>query len=90
MRDKQKTAKVLSTYELMDWFPDQQSALTYLTGVLWPEGSVCPFCDSTKYLSHYIGSFTSRLNEGNCRIDRLDSLIRGAQNRRLSYRMLTK
>jgi hypothetical protein len=34
-----------------------------------------------------------RLNEGNCTIDttdRLESLVRGAMDRRLTYRMLVK
>ena len=43
---KQKTppAKVLSTYELIQMFPDEQSAIDYLAGILWPDGPVCPYC----------------------------------------------
>ena len=41
-----RTAKVLSVYELMQMFPDEQSAIDYLTPILWPQGPVCPFCGS--------------------------------------------
>ena len=37
-------AKVLSVYELMEMFPNEQSAIDYLEGILWQNGVVCPFC----------------------------------------------
>ena len=49
MNIKQKQAKVLSAYELMAMFPDEQSAINYLTTILWPTGPVCPFCGSQKH-----------------------------------------
>jgi transposase-like protein len=46
---KQKQAKVLSAYELMAMFSDEQSAKNYLATILWPDGPVCPFCGSQKH-----------------------------------------
>jgi transposase-like protein len=37
-------AKVLSIYEMMERFPDEQAAIDYLTGILWKDGAVCPYC----------------------------------------------
>lgn len=34
----------ISTFQLFEMFPDQESARTYLEGRLWPNGPVCPFC----------------------------------------------
>ena len=34
----------ISTYELFDLFPDEESARVYLEGRLWPNGTVCPTC----------------------------------------------
>jgi len=36
--------KILSTYELMRMSPDDQAAIDYLAGILWPDGPVCPHC----------------------------------------------
>ena len=41
---KRLSVKVLSTYELMQKFPDEQAAIDYLAGILWPDGPDCPFC----------------------------------------------
>jgi len=49
MNIKRKQVKVLSAYELMATFPDEQSAINYLATILWPEGPVCPFCRSQKH-----------------------------------------
>ena len=43
---KNPQAKVLSTYELMQLFPDEDAAVKYLAGILWPNGPVCPHCQS--------------------------------------------
>ena len=43
-KEKQPEAKVLSVYELMERFPDEQSAIDYLAGILWQNGVVCPYC----------------------------------------------
>ena len=45
---KNPQAKVLSTYELMQKYPDEQSAIDYLTAILWPNGAVCPYCQSKR------------------------------------------
>ena len=42
----ERPAQVLSTYELMQMFPDEQSAIDYLAGILWQNGVVCPYCHS--------------------------------------------
>jgi transposase-like protein len=34
----------ISTFQLFEMFPDQESARVYLEGRLWPEGPVCPVC----------------------------------------------
>jgi len=49
MNVKQKSAKILSAYELMAMFPDEQSAISYLISILWPNGPRCPFCESQNY-----------------------------------------
>jgi transposase-like protein len=43
-KPKKPRAKVLSTYQLMQRFPDEQSAFDYLRPILWPVGPVCPHC----------------------------------------------
>jgi transposase-like protein len=34
----------VSTFQLFEMFPDQESARIYLEGRLWPNGVKCPFC----------------------------------------------
>jgi transposase-like protein len=34
--------------EFRDWFPDDAACLAYLEQLRWPEGFVCPVCDSTE------------------------------------------
>ena len=43
---KQPPATVLSTYELMQKFPTEQSAIDHLAGILWKDGVVCGYCNS--------------------------------------------
>jgi transposase-like protein len=38
----------ISTYELMQMFPTQESAREYLESRMWPEGPRCPFCASDR------------------------------------------
>lgn len=45
---KQPAAKVLSTYEVIQMFPDEQAAVDYLSKILWPLGPVCPYCQSDR------------------------------------------
>ena len=55
---KPDKAKVLSTYELMQMFPDEDAAIKHIAGILWPDGPVCPFCGGKnttprKPIKHY-------------------------------------
>lgn len=34
--------------EFRDWFPDDDACLEYLERLRWPDGFVCPVCDSTE------------------------------------------
>ncbi|HVH82176.1 MAG TPA: IS1595 family transposase, partial [Stellaceae bacterium] len=34
----------ISTFQLFAMFPDQETARTYLEGLLWPQGPRCPVC----------------------------------------------
>ncbi|MDR2560726.1 MAG: IS1595 family transposase [Holophagales bacterium] len=50
--------QILSTYALMERFPDEDAAVAYLTPILWPQGPVCPVCGSQnvaprKYKGHF-------------------------------------
>lgn len=47
-KPKQPAAKVLSTYEVIQMFPDEQAAVDYLSKILWPLGPVCPYCQSDR------------------------------------------
>jgi len=38
-------AKTLSLFDLQRMFPDEQSAIDYLSGILWKNGVVCPYCE---------------------------------------------
>ena len=38
-------AKTLSLFDLQRMFPDEQSAIDYLAGILWKNGVVCPYCE---------------------------------------------
>ena len=51
-KTKKPSARVLSTYELMQLFPDEDSAVKYLANILWPSGPVCPHCQSQKTAPH--------------------------------------
>jgi len=44
LKKKKPVAEVLSTYELIEKFPDEQSAIDYLAGILWVDGIKCPYC----------------------------------------------
>ena len=41
---KKPKAKTLSLFDLQKKFPDEQSAIDYLAGILWENGVVCPYC----------------------------------------------
>ena len=63
---KQPPAKVLSTYELMQRFPDEQAAIDYLKPILWPKVAVCPYCKS-KHITERTAKNQYRCND--CRKD---------------------
>jgi len=47
---------------------------------------------SPKHLTRYVDEFTFRLNDGNVKrhtMDRVDSLVRGTNGRRITYKELT-
>src|SRR5665647_882249 len=35
--------------QLLAWFPDDEACLSYLAGLRWPDGFVCPACGSGRY-----------------------------------------
>ncbi len=37
-------AKTISVFDFMERFPDEESARTYLEGIVWPKGVTCPAC----------------------------------------------
>jgi len=43
-KPKKPVAKVLSTYELMKKFPNEQSAIDYLEGIRWKDRVQYPYC----------------------------------------------
>lgn len=71
MQKKKIKAKVLSVYELMQKFPNEEVAKNYLKGIIWADGAVCPFCGSknhnmrendTMFCADCRESFTIRTN----------------------------
>lgn len=44
-KKRQPKAKVISIFEMIGHFPDEQAAIDYLTLILWPDGPVCPYCN---------------------------------------------
>ena len=45
-KQKKPRAKTLSLFDLQRRFPDEQSAIDYLVGILWRNGVVCGYCKS--------------------------------------------
>ena len=41
----------ISTFQLFQMFPDQESARVYLESRLWPNGVVCPICAATERIT---------------------------------------
>jgi len=69
-KPKQPQAKVLSTYELMQMFPNEDAAIKYLAGILWPNGPVCPRCGGKRITT------LQRKPYHRCKDCRLDFTIR--------------
>src|SRR5713101_3878705 len=47
----------ISTFQLFEMFPDQESARTYLEGRLWPNGPKCPICGLSERITTRKGGF---------------------------------
>src|SRR6202522_3852326 len=47
----------ISTFQLFEMFPDQETARTYLEGRLWPNGPRCPVCGMGERITPRAGGF---------------------------------
>ena len=47
----------ISTFELFQMFPDQDSAVAYFERTRWPDGAVCPACGEAKRIGTRKGGF---------------------------------
>jgi transposase-like protein len=47
----------ISTFQLFEMFPDQETARTYLEGRLWPNGPRCPVCGLGERVTARAGGF---------------------------------
>jgi transposase-like protein len=47
----------ISTFELFEMFPDQESARAYFEGKRWPDGAVCPACEEAQRIGTRKGGF---------------------------------
>lgn len=47
----------ISTFQLFEMFPDQETARTYLEGRLWPNGPRCPVCGLGERITVRAGGF---------------------------------
>lgn len=47
----------ISTFELLEMFPDQETARVYLEGRLWPNGPRCPVCGLGERVTERKGGF---------------------------------
>jgi transposase-like protein len=47
----------ISTFQLFEMFPDQESARVYLEGRLWPHGARCPVCGTGDRITTRKGGF---------------------------------
>lgn len=47
----------ISTFNLFEMFPDQESARVYLEARLWPSGPQCPDCKSERITARKSGGF---------------------------------
>src|ERR1700686_537692 len=53
----------ISTFQLFEIFPDQESARVYLEGRLWPNGVICPTCRAGERITTRNGGYY-RCNAG--------------------------
>jgi transposase-like protein len=47
----------ISTFQLFEMFPDQETARTYLEGRLWPNGPRCPVCGMGERITERAGGY---------------------------------
>lgn len=47
----------ISTFQLFQMYPDQESARAYFEGRRWPSGVICPACDEAKRITPRKGGF---------------------------------
>jgi len=47
----------ISTFQLFEMFPDQDSARVYLEGLLWPQGPRCPVCVTSDKITARKGGY---------------------------------
>lgn len=47
----------ISTFELFEMFPDQESARAYFEAKRWPDGAICPACQEPKRIGTRKGGF---------------------------------
>jgi hypothetical protein len=50
----------ISTFELFAMFPDQETARTYLEGLLWPNGPTCPVCGLGERVTSFVGGVAGK------------------------------
>lgn len=50
----------ISTFQLFEMFPDQETARTYLESRLWPEGPKCPVCGLGERITARKGELATR------------------------------
>lgn len=53
-----------SLFDMMEAFPDDQSAIDHLTAIRWKDGAFCPYCGSTR-IYHFSDKRTHKC--GDCR-----------------------
>ena len=59
----------ISTFELLQMFPDQESARLYLESRLWPDGAACPTCRKGERIT----------NGSSCEVNSLIAELRGGK-----------
>ncbi len=50
-RQANMSRSTISTFQILNLFPDEQSAYAYVEKRLWPNGPVCPRCKSTERIA---------------------------------------
>ena len=63
--------KILSIYEFMQFFPNEQAAIDHLASILWQNGTVCPLCQGKNVTPR-----KNRQNYHRCNACRKDFTIR--------------